>query len=153
MKSLITVFLLVLIVPNSSAQDQRIETASWLSGCWVASGSNSVTDEVWMKPSGRLMVGMSRSVRGGEATGYEFVLLREIDGVLVYSAHPSGQQPTDFRGTQVSNDLLRFINADHDFPQKIEYSRVSDVEIRARVFGNVNAANSSFELRYERIPC
>jgi len=153
MKFLIPFFLLFVIAPNSSAQDQSVETASWLSGCWVASGGNAVVDEVWMEPSGGLMVGMSRSVRDGKASGHEFLLLRVIDGVLIYSAYPSGQQPTDFHGTRVSNDLLRFINPNHDFPQKIEYWRVSDHEIRAKVFGDVNSTDSSFELEYERKTC
>ena len=157
MKNLIGFLFLFILIPVCNAQDQNIDAASWLSGCWIsssdASGGTSVVEEVWMKPSGGLMVGMSRTVRGGVATGYEFLLIREDDGALVYSAYPSGQQPTEFRSTEISTDLLRVINPDHDFPQKIEYWRVSGDEIRANVYGDVDADDPAFELQYQRSPC
>jgi hypothetical protein len=99
------------------------------------------------------MVGMARTVRGGVATGYEFLRLRMMDGALTYSAHPSGQEPTDFRATEVSTERLRFENPSHDFPKAIEYERVRSDSLIARVYGEVRSADPAFTILYSRAPC
>ena len=146
--------LFVIVFPGAgAAQEHEISDAGWLSGCWVASSGKRVTEETWMAPAGGMMLGMSRSVRDGVATGYEFLVLRVIEGRLVYSAHPSGQEPTDFRATSVSSALLRFDNPSHDFPKRIDYVRVSRDSLVARVFAETQSPVPAFELRYERVEC
>ena len=134
------------------AQDD-VDSAAWLSGCWVASAGDVRSDEVWMAPAGGLMVGMGRNVRGNVATGYEFLLLHQKDGRLTYSAYPSGQDPADFPATEVSTRKLRFENARHDFPQAIEYERISSDSLTARVYGEVGSAEPAFVLRFGRGDC
>ncbi len=138
---------------NQRAQEVEISDAGWLSGCWVASSGRRITEETWMAPAGGMMLGMSRTVRDGVATGYEFLLLRVIEGRLVYSAHPSGQEPTDFRATSVSSALLRFENPSHDFPKRIDYVRVSRDSVVARVFAETQSPVPAFELRYKGVEC
>ena len=138
---------------TGAAQEHEISDAGWLSGCWVASSGKRVTEETWMAPAGGMMLGMSRSVRDGVATGYEFLVLRVIEGRLVYSAHPSGQEPTDFRATSVSSALLRFENPSHDFPKRIDYVRVSRDSLVARVFAETQSPVPAFELRYQGVQC
>ena len=99
------------------------------------------------------MVGMARTVRGGVATGYEFVVLQRKDGRLTYSAHPSGQDPADFQATDVSAQRLRFENPQHDFPQAIEYERTSPDSLTAKVYGEVGSGEPAFVLRYARRVC
>ncbi len=137
---------------DALAQDD-VGSAAWLSGCWVASDGDVRSEEVWMEPEGGLMVGMARTVRGGVATGYEFVLLQRKDGRLTYSAHPSGQDPADFQATEVSTQRLRFENPRHDFPQAIEYERTSMDSLTAKVYGEVGSEEPAFVLRYARKSC
>ena len=99
------------------------------------------------------MMGMSRSVRDGIASGFEFVLLREVDGELVFSASPSGQTPADFVATSATPDLLRVENASHDFPQKIEYMPARPDSMIASVYGDVGATTPAFQVLYGRTPC
>jgi hypothetical protein len=106
-----------------------------------------------MKPEGELMVGMGRTVRGRVATGYEFLLLQMKDGHLTYSAHPSAQDPTDFRATDVSTERLRFENPQHDFPRVIEYERTSLDSLTAKVYGEIGSAEPAFVLRFARKAC
>ena len=136
---------------TSPIQDD-VDQAAWLSGCWLASAGDVRTEEVWMAPEGGLMVGMSRTVRDGVATGYEFVLIQHVDGHLTYSAYPSGQIPTDFPATEISNERLRFENPQHDFPRAIEYERAPDSLI-AKVYGEIASREPAFVLRYGRKPC
>lgn len=135
------------------AQSGDLQAVSWLQGCWLAGDEVSGVEERWMPPRGGLMMAMSRSMRDGSATGFEFVLLREVDGELVLTAHPSGQTPADFTASAATGDLLRVENADHDFPRVIEYLRASADSVIARVYGEVGAVTPAFEIRYARTPC
>jgi len=146
-------FLLLLGFPIAALAQDDVSSATWLSGCWVASSGETRSEEVWMQPEGGLMVGMARTVRDGVATGYEFLLLQSKNGRLTYSAFPSGQDPADFRATEVSTERLRFENPRHDFPQAIEYERTSPDSLTARVYGEIDAGDPAFVLRYARRAC
>ena len=145
--------LLLLGSPTAALAQNHVDSVAWLSGCWVASAGNVRTDEVWMEPEGGLMVGMARTVRGGVATAYESLLLQLKDGRLTYSAHPSGQTPTDFRATDVSTERVRFEAPEHDFPQAIEYERTSPDSLTAKVYGEIESSEPAFVLRYARRGC
>lgn len=145
--------LVLLGSPLAALAQDDLGSAAWLTGCWVASAGDVRSEEVWMEPQGGLMVGMARTVRGDVATGYEFLLLRRKDGRLTYSAHPSGQDPTDFQATEVSTQRLRFENPEHDFPRAIEYERTSLDSLTARVYGEIRGSEPAFVLRYARRTC
>ena len=144
---------MILAAPSLGAQQLDLDTASWLAGCWAAGSSGRVVEEQWMAPRGGLMVGMSRSVRDDVATGHEFLLIRRTDAGVILSAYPSGQRPTDFVASVVTDQTLRFVNSSHDFPQKIEYHRLSPDRVVAKVFGDADASQPAFELHYERVSC
>ena len=43
------------------------------------------------------MMGLSRTVRDDQTTATEFLIIREVEGNLVYTAFPSGQLTYDYR--------------------------------------------------------
>ncbi len=145
--------LVLLGAPIDALAQDDVGSTAWLSGCWVASADDVRSEEVWMEPAGGLMVGMARTLRGGVATGYESLLLQLKDGRLTYSAHPSGQTPTDFRATDVSTERVRFEAPEHDFPQAIEYERTSPDSLTAKVYGEIGSSEPAFVLRYARRGC
>lgn len=135
--------------------EPSLDAVAWLAGCWKAEspdGSGAV-EEQWMAPRGGLMVGMSRSVRNGEARGYELLTLRVAGGSLVYHAAPSGQSPTNFTARRVEAKVLEFVNPLHDFPRKIVYSRQSDGSLVAGVYRGVDDEEPSFAIPYRRAAC
>lgn len=135
---------------------QSVESAGWLAGCWEASSPDgqNAAEEQWMAPRGGLMVGMTRSIRGGRATGYELLTIHEnADGILVLHAEPSDQAPTDFPARSVEEGRLEFGNAEHDFPQKIVYAQIDEDLIHAAVFGEADGAEPAFLLPYRRVAC
>ena len=149
----LALFLLLLGSPIAALAQDDVGSVAWLSGCWVASAGDVLSEEVWMEPEGGLMVGMARTLRGGVATGYEFLLLQRKDGGLTYSAYPSRQDPTDFQATKVSTQRLRFENPQHDFPRAIEYERTSPDSLTAKVYGEIGSPEPAFVLRYARRAC
>lgn len=141
--------------PGSGAGASTLEDAAWLAGCWRAESPDGrdAVEEIWMAPRGGLMVGMSRSVRGGEARGYEFLTIRSVEGTLVYHAEPSGQSPTNFPAREVGERRLEFVNPVHDFPRKIVYEGRSDGTLVATVFETVEARNPAFGVTYRPVEC
>lgn len=141
---------------DSTRSVSGVEVAGWLAGCWEAlspDGQNAA-EEQWMVPRGGLMVGMSRTIRGGEARGYELATIRaDNDGRLIYHAEPAGQAPADFPARLVEHGRLEFVNAEHDFPQKIVYVRIDENSIDALVFGDDDATEPAFSISYRRTSC
>lgn len=140
---------------DSDAADSPLDAAAWLAGCWRAESADgqNAAEEHWMAPRGGLMVGMSRSVRGGEARGHELLTIRVEDGRLVYHAVPSGQAATDFPARSAADGRLEFVNPAHDFPQKIVYTRSGSDRVEAAVFGAADDDEPAFAIPYERVRC
>lgn len=123
-----------------------LEKLGWMAGCWRTAG-NEVTEEHWMAPSGGTMIGMSRTVRGGRTTGYEFLQIRAVDGVLTYVARPSGQAETPFPMKSIGDGEVLFENPTHDFPQRIGY-RKTPAGVTARVEGTANGQVQGFDIAF-----
>ncbi len=122
---------IVMLAPALTlAQDNQL---AWLAGCWQITRGDEVIEEQWMAPRGGVMLGMSRTVRGGRTTAIEFATLRTVEGRVVYEANPSGQKPTAFAATSVSADRAVFENPTHDFPRRITYERRGEDALLASV--------------------
>lgn len=141
--------------PDEPASGAALDAAAWLAGCWRVESQDgqNAAEEQWMEPRGGLMVGMSRSIRGGSARGHELLTIRVEGGRLVYHAVPSGQAATDFPARRVEDGRLEFVNAEHDFPQKIVYTRTSDARTEAAVFGDADGSEPAFAIPFERVAC
>jgi hypothetical protein len=74
--------------PRATAQSQPIDELTWLAGCWSMTRGEASVEEHWMKPAGGTMLGMSRTVRGGKTSEYEFLQIRDVSGTLSYVARP-----------------------------------------------------------------
>lgn len=129
----------------------QVEQLAWFTGCWETTRGDQVIEEQWMAPRGRVMLGMSRTVRAGRTTATEFVTLREVDGRAVYEANPSGQQPTPFTATLVSADRAVFENPAHDYPKRIMYERTGDTALLASIDDGAGAKR--VEYSYHRVTC
>jgi hypothetical protein len=129
-----------------------IATVGWLQGCWQTPAGDRVVEEQWTAPRAGIMLSMGRTVRGNQLVEYEWVLLREHDGMLEYEAHPSGQPSAVFTaGTATANDVV-FENAAHDFPQRVGYKRDGD-SLLAWVEGTTNGKSRRVEFPYRRVAC
>jgi len=60
-----------------AAQSSGIQRAAWLQGCWQLEASGRTVEEHWMAPRGSSMLGVSRTVRGGDLVEYELIVLKE----------------------------------------------------------------------------
>ena|SRR5690349_21885334 len=137
------------------AQATPVQQLSWMAGCWrqVHPASGRTIDEQWMAPGGRMMLGMSRTVRGDSVIEYEHLRILERGGHAVFHAEPSGQAPADFEARTVSDSAVTFENPAHDFPQRVIYRRRGRDSLIARIEGTRNGRVRGVDFPYSRTAC
>lgn len=140
-------------VTRTAGDRQGAETPHWLAGCWELSVGDLTIEEQWMAYSAGSMLGMSRTVRGGELSGIELLLLHEEDGDWLYEAHPSGQPPASFVSVALSDTAVVFSNPKHDFPQTITYVRTNSDSLLAKIAGEQSGRVREYEFPYRRVAC
>ena len=141
----------------TTVEDRRADTLGWLSGCWTQSTTRSVVEEMWMRPGGGTLLGVSRTVRRGtprdSTTEYESVFVFERNGKLVYGVTPSRQAYTEFVESELTDSSVVFSNAAHDFPQNVRYQRLGRDSLLARVDGTIQGRSRGVDFRYARTAC
>jgi hypothetical protein len=135
-------------------QRSRLDSLNWISGCWSGGNGVRVSLEQWMKPSGKMMLGMSRTVANGKTVEYEFLRLHEeSNGDVFYTALPSGQQEASFKLVRLESRMAIFENPDHDFPQRIIYRLETDGSLKARIEGKTNGKERGVDFPMKRMQC
>jgi len=157
MKRCVLFIVTALLVPSAFTQSSRfeIDSLAWLAGCWEGRYENGrIVTEQWMKPLGKVMMSMSRTVKNGETVGCEYVRLEQAeDGVIRYIAYPSGQAETSFLLVKLEGKKALFANPEHDFPQRIIYQWISPDSIFARIEGTIEGKEKSSNFPYRRVKC
>jgi hypothetical protein len=118
----------------SSTPDPAMAELSWMSGQWCSSEGGEQVEEHWLAPRGDLMLGLSRTVKDGRTTSFEFLRIESREGGISYVAQPGGVPPTAFRLTAAGAQWARFENPQHDFPKRVEYRRVK-TRLHAEIAG------------------
>jgi hypothetical protein len=109
---------------------------NWISGVWMGTAGSATIEERWTPVAGGSMLAVSRTLRDGFMSGFEFLCIVERDGGLVYSAMPNGRMPaTDFTLTRIDAESATFENPAHDFPKMIRYTRRPDGSLEAVISG------------------
>ena len=149
---------LLLAALSASAAAQQpssgpLSSVAWIAGCWERRAATTVAEEQWMRARGSIMLGMSRTTRGDSVVEYEQLRLQARDGRLVYHASPSGQRPTEFTSTVVSDTLAVFENLAHDFPHRVIYRRRGADSLVARIEGPGAGGTRTIDFRFARVPC
>lgn len=112
-----------LFAPPLSAADFR--DLSFMSGCWkTAPDVVPEFRECYTAPKAGMMQGSTQTIKDGKTTSFEFSLVLDADGKVVYRPFPSGKQAAvDFTLTKQSANEAIFENLTHDFPQRIIYRK------------------------------
>jgi hypothetical protein len=125
--------------PVKNAQATMAQVA-WISGVWTGAMGSSTPpleiEERWTPAAGGSMLAVSRTLRDGLMSAFEFLCIVERDGGLVYTAMPNGRTPaTDFTLTKIDAASATFENPAHDFPKMIRYTKRPDGSLEAVISG------------------
>lgn len=97
--------------------EASIDDVSWLSGNWVAEAFGGLAEDIWSDPAGGAMVGMFRSVTGGEVNFYEIFTISETEKTLIlrlkhFNADLTGweekNETQDFQLVKINKDGVWF---------------------------------------------
>lgn len=139
-----TVVLLSLVCVRAEASEE-LESLRFMAGAWADEGGQVV--EYWLPPLRGLMVGLNRAPEGDGMPFFEYLRIEARPGGVFYIASPKGIGTTEFELTEHSKARAVFENPEHDFPQKLIYTREGDM-LEAEVGGERNGEWSSFTLRW-----
>ncbi len=140
--------------PAAGAGDERpISRFGWLAGCWEMRTETATTEEQWMALAGGTMIGMARTVAGGETAEFEFLRIEQREGRLFYVALPSGQNETAFEAIEIADSTVLFENPKHDFPRRIRYRLLPDGSLLARIEGEMGGGLRAVDFPMKRVPC
>ena len=71
------------LMEGKASPKASIADVEWLAGGWLGSGLGGISEEVWSKPQGGVMMGTYRLIIGGKPVFYERMWLTESEGSLV----------------------------------------------------------------------
>lgn len=136
--------------PNTSATTPTLESLSWMAGHWRRAEGDERSEELWLPPAGDLMLGLGRSVAGGQTQFFEYLRIEARDGKIAYVASPLGRGTTDFPLREAAGERATFENLAHDFPQRIIYWR-DGAGLCARIEGEANGSKRHMEWCWSRV--
>jgi hypothetical protein len=144
--------ILFALTSQAAAPATGIDDVAWLTGCWEYTSGSRTVEEHWLPPRGRTMMNAGRTVQGDKLVEFETVIIRELAGRLAYEAHPSGQASAVFLSQRVGDREVVFENLQHDFPQRVGYTRDGD-SLLAWIEGPRNGQTRRIEFPYHRVAC
>ena len=96
---------------------------AFLAGCWEQRKEQSWTEECWTDPRGGLMIGSGREGKGDAIRHWEWMRIeRAANGAVTFYGSPKGAPAVGFTATQSDGNSITFINASHDYPQRVRYA-------------------------------
>ena len=141
---------MVVILWAASMLAGDIDKVGFLAGCWEGSG----TVEMWTKPAGGSMLGLSRTVRNGKLAASEFMTISESAEGLVFEARPGlAASSTKFALKDITAISITFENPSHDFPQRVIYRLVKPGELLGRIEGAKGGKTMAVDFPYKRASC
>jgi hypothetical protein len=140
-------------VCSTAAVSAQTSALKWMAGCWERKANNLVVTEQWSFPRAKMMLGVGQTTRGDSTIEYEHTRIFERNGMLVYSAQPSGQAPAEFVADSVSGSSIIFSNPAHDFPQRVIYRRLGPDSLLGRVEGQRDGQTRGVNFPYRRVSC
>lgn len=135
MKSIIS--LVTLVVVSSLMPSHSIKDLHFLAGTWKVEKKENY--EAWKLNKDNLLEGSSYKIKAGNKQIDEQLTIKISDEKIVYTAKVLNQnnaQPIDFVLNKEVKDKFSFENPKHDFPKKIQYTKLNDTTIFVAVLGN-----------------
>jgi hypothetical protein len=111
----------------AAAAAQTPALPAFMAGCWSLIEGDHWTQECWMEPKAGLMLGASREGTAAKLKSWEQLRIEQsADGKITLFASPGGRPALPFKSRAVSPNAIEFINAAHDYPQRIYYELKGD---------------------------
>lgn len=127
-------------IGTSNAQEsvsEKFKKLRWLSGEWLRSNSKPGQHgyENWSRASDTRLIGIGVTMEGEKTIFVEQMELSIVGDDIFLNVSITGEpKPAQFKLTAISENSFTCENPEHDFPQKIAYTRKDD-KVKAIVSG------------------
>ena len=126
---------------KETVEKDKIKTADWLIGNWENKNPDGILTENWQKVNDSTFSATSLFIKGKDTLHLERIILSQKGEKLTYSATVNGQNDNkaiDFPSTSETENKLVFENPQHDYPQKISYTKGANNTLTAEISGKLN---------------
>lgn len=149
---LIIIFLSFSFVSHGQSKTEELKSLKWLIGKWEGTAGRAQLSETWEISNDMTMVGIGVTIVKSDTVVRENLQIHLMGNHLGYIASPNNSPPTFFTLIESINDKWTFENKEHDFPQRIIYSKKGNKKFTARIEGiNSKGEEISQEFNFERV--
>jgi len=155
MKTLSTILLFILIC-NQAIGQNSLEKFSWIIDNWSTGKGKMVYYETWKTNGDKELVGHGFMVVKGDTVYSENIsIMVEGDGIYYYAAvsNQNDGKAIPFKLVSSSSDEIIFENKEHDFPQRIIYTKKSNLKMVVVVEGIQKDKQRKETFRLKRMRC
>lgn len=134
-------------------QYPKLENAKWFLGNWENVTKESVSREIWTQKNDSTLVGESFTTVEKDTVFYEKMdLVQRNDSLIciISVRDQNKEKPVSFYMTKSTDSQIVFENPKHDFPNKIEYNKVGNDSIFAKICGTENGKETSIDFPMKR---
>ncbi|SDI69313.1 DUF6265 family protein [Mucilaginibacter sp. P25] len=135
-------------------KNQPITHAKWLIGSWKNQSAKTVDIETWKKLNDSTFIGRSYSLTGADTVSSEHIRMEQHKGQLYYIPTIKNQndgKAVIFTLTSSDNNHLVFENPEHDFPQKITYTQITNDSLVAEISGTKKGRQKAIQFPMKRV--
>ncbi len=126
---------------DSDRYDFNVDTTPlqsfiWLLGDWSRTSNNRTYGETWSQVSATTFEGhgfMVRAAIGDTLVTEDLLLVAMGDDIFYIPKVSENLYPVPFRLVSVESAKWTFENPQHDYPQRIEYERTSENELKVSI--------------------
>lgn len=119
-------------------QQNTLENALWLTGTWENKTPRGSVFETWSYRGGNSLSGKSYQIKEADTIIFETVTIQQENDQLLYTPTVTNQnngKPVIFKSTYITESQLKFENPEHDFPQMITYTKITQDSLVAEISG------------------
>lgn len=128
----------IILCSCTNQHKEEIEKTEWLIGTWENKTGRGSIYETWSKINNKELSGKSYAIKEIDTIVFEVIQLIQKQNNLWYIPKVKKQNegmPVHFALKTISDSILVFENAQHDFPQIISYVRISADSLIAEISG------------------
>lgn len=138
---------------SNPVKTNKLAYASWLIGRWENNSAQGNYTETWEVENDSAYKGASYFVIANDTVSDEKLSLAQRGEALLYIPtvkDQNGGDPVEFSMTSASDHVLVFENPQHDFPQKITYTKISNDSMVAEISGTMNGKANAQQFPMKR---
>ena len=151
MKKKFIPFILLTVFSACSKPNADIRQFKWLEGRWEGLEGKMKIFEVWQPINDNKMIGIGGAFQGTDTLFAEKIKIEKTDNELYYIAIvPGNPAPVSFKLINSSNTSATFENLEHDFPQRVIYTKNADGSLYARIEGKRSGKDAKEEFNFKK---